>query len=327
MQNTLDELAKILDWEDDEIKCLSKYMQLLRGKITIGSQEEADSDFNPFSLLLSKIPLNIITYDCGYLLRCSKNEADRSYTKESELTYNKDFKQRIRLGRFNRKEESMFYCSVPNGNDLSNPTIVSSLECCKDLINAELKFDSKDFTFSTWEVKKPFHLVDLTFIREENNPFKKLVEENINRINSVSKKEVSDIVFDFWEFISQISCQPYNVDFQYSMSNLLFNAIKQCEYQGSIKFSGLRYPSSTTDRLGTNVVLLPDVVDECLKIDRVVEYRFLRNPLDKKSFDIVPICHVETVVDSTFKLKRWDEQTIRSVMKKSGIQNYKLYNF
>src|SRR5690606_1563883 len=62
--------------------------------------------------LVATIPLPKVAIDVEYIARSRPNLGSEIFNEERQISYNEDL-QSIKLGRFNRPNESVFYAAVP----------------------------------------------------------------------------------------------------------------------------------------------------------------------------------------------------------------------
>lgn len=300
MQSEDQELIDFLNWNQNEIALLKNNLNFLKGLNT-------NVVSAIFGQLLSKVPLSRHSVQ-GKIIRCRPNEDNGDFYKVSQLSYNTECPEKIKMGRFNLDREAMFYGAIPNGSPLSNPAITSCLESFPNIRIGDGIEEYKDFTFSIWEADE-FDVFDLTFDRDQANPFKERIDFFSSHIKSSSQKKVAEIIFDFLSFISELCSATSNSPIDYFLSNILLDSINQIQYRDMQKNKGLIYPSSRADRKGTNIVLYPDAVKEHLKMDSAVVMRVYRRH-NEKVYDFIPISNIAKVEDSEFKIERSSQDKI-----------------
>ncbi|MGC4059084.1 MAG: hypothetical protein QM743_13355 [Chitinophagaceae bacterium] len=302
------ELLNLLNWDEREVSVLTNNLGFLKSL-------NIDMIQNIFLGYLHKSPLFRYTIH-DRVIRGRLNENDEDFHLVSEMSYNTASPERIKMGRFNRDKQPMFYGTIPNGSKLSNPGVTSCIESLPEIVSEDGIHGYRDFTVGIWKVESPFDVVDLTFDNDERNPFRKRIDELIiNQVVSSSQEQVSKIIFDFWTYVSELCSNKSISQLDYLLSNYLFDSINTCGYKDLPKVKGLLYPSSRTDRMGTNVVLYPEVVDEHLKLDSVLVYRIFRRP-NENTYDIHPICQPVKIAGSEFKINRFNDEEINQIYHK-----------
>ncbi|MES2477877.1 MAG: hypothetical protein V4561_02235 [Bacteroidota bacterium] len=260
-----------------------------------------------FTSYLSRSPLSRHSIE-GRILRVRFNEGNLDFHKVSQLSYNSECPERIKFGRFNREGQPMFYGSIPKGSKESHPGITACLESFPELTIGDGIEGQKDFTVGIWKTK-PIELIDLTFDLYKRNPFKDKILQLVALIKSSAAPDISKAVFEFWEYISQLCANKSTNPLVYFLSNVLLDTIKDIIHRDSSNLKGIIYPSSRTERKGTNIVLYPQAVDEHLRLDSVLVYRLFRRP-NEKTYDFFPICEPVKVTGQEFKINRWSEDKI-----------------
>lgn len=305
MEQQDNDLQNLLNWNEEDTSILDHNLSFLRSLNTKMFEDI-------FYGYLNRLPTFGHTIE-DRVIRGRLNESEEDFFKVSQLSYNTECPERIKIGRFNRDKQPMFYGTIPNGNTSSNPGVTSCVESLPDIVSENGIHGYRDFTVGIWKVHSPFDVVDLTFDQDENNPFRKRIDELIiNQVLSSSQEHVSKIVFEFWTYVSELCSNKSTSPFDYVLSNTLFDSINRCSYKDKPKVKGLLYPSSRTDRKGTNIVLYPEVVDEYLKLDSVLVYRIFRRP-NEKTYDIHPICHPIKIMGPEFKITRFSDEEIDQI--------------
>lgn len=300
------QLSQLLNWSEKERFYLENNLNFLKS-LNIEMVKDVFLGF------LSRSPMFRFPVT-NKVIRGRPNEKD-DFFKVSQLTYNTEFPERIKMGRFNRERQSMFYGTIPNGNKESNPGVTSCIESFPNLLDENGVNGFLDFTIGIWSVKKPFDAFDLTFDTKDDNPFRNRIDELIiNKISNSSDEIVRNILIEFWTFISHLTSANSTKEFDYVLSNILLDCINEMKFKDLPKTKGIVYPSSRTERLGTNIVLYPECVEMHLELDSVLVYRIFRKP-NSKTYNVHPICEPVKINGPEFKIRRFSENDIKAIEK------------
>lgn len=238
--------------------------------------------------------------------------------EKSEVSYNWKFRDKIKLGRFNRQAEPLFYASLPTESKDMDHVLSCSLECCKELSVEYNTTDVQDITISGWIVEKPFYVLNLCFddLHLKDNPsLKEAVVIYLKAIHSKLSTEAADFIERFLRYFSELSREIMPDNQCYQLLTPLFIAIRYYwEHTMNQPVYGLIYPSAMSLAKGLNVVLTREAVDECLKLYKVVIYRYLVEP-ERTSIDADKCSDIVNVIRDQF--------TITNYIPPSGYQTFK----
>jgi hypothetical protein len=194
-----------------------------------------------------------------YLYRARINETNISFTRREEISYNRDT-NKIRLGRANLPEQSIFYAS----HKWETPLLETS-----PLLTQGIKNGIETFTIGRWLVEESFPLFALIpnlELLDENIEFFKNYRnllENDPELNNPHAK--NHLQF----FSDQFSIQAKGNENLYKISSAYFNHVITNSKE---RVLGMLYPTVEYYFKDLNVALLPEAVDRFLTLDMVVKY-------------------------------------------------------
>jgi hypothetical protein len=239
------------------------------------------------------------------IIRGRPNKENEMFCQESDISYisNKEDFDKISLGRFNRKRESMFYGAIPTENKETDYIKTSMLECCKEL--SSFTVERQLITVGGWLVKEKFHVINLCFDEKhyKDNPnFKEHLDEYLNKLDECYSFEMAHFVKHFLKFFSALSSTKLGDNTSYFITTALFVAIK--DYYEKVKKEkiwGLIYPSAITDAKGLNIVLTPDAVKSFLQLYHVTQAEFVKMK-GNNGYSYRKCSDMVKVIDNEFRL-------------------------
>ena len=254
-----------------------------------------------FWFLVDKIPLPICLIDTNFILRSRPNYNGEVFKEEADISCNTKRRDLIKLSRFNRPFESMFYGAVPASNQARLVATVS-LECCKEIVD-ESNFKKEQYlTFGKWYLTTTIPVLNLCFNNnciQINSGLKNNVNNFTHSLNSKMSSERVDFIIKYYSFLSDLSCNTYSTEQQYLITTAFICTVR--EYYGS-EFNGIIYPSSMTSMEGVNCVLTPDAVDKYLELRQAFMYKLVRNPSNPKAYVGDQASNIADVVDKKFSI-------------------------
>lgn len=251
--------------------------------------------------LISIIPIPIHIYRDGFILRARPN-GNKPYSNLKELTYNSTNKKAISPGRFNLIEEAMFYGSAP----IEGPNISGQFGCMfessKDIFDNEAIWSGKAFAVGKFNVIKPINLIVLGFyddalrksphMRNICQPFDIIEEKAYSKLDILKCRL-------FNTFFSGMEGRKNELDKTYLITTAFYHAIRRF-YGSDI---GILYSSSTTENYGINIVMTPELADNNLKLDSVVQFDMERNPKNYFNIKGQPTLYGKADDDGNFELE------------------------
>ena len=272
----------------------------------------SDSNFEKaaqiFYDLASHVPLMKQILPAGLrIVRTRLNEENELFRFKHQISYRRN-SEGLSAGRFNLPNQAMFYGALPVDNPNTNQMIAATLECCKELIDEDNVKAVRDFTIGAWYTIKPLNLLNLCFDRQHlvgNQELRKSVDEYVNILRRNCSQEVTTLILSVTGTLSQISKERDPIDM--TRIYFLLNAFRIAvdKYYDEIMKSpvdGIIYPSAMTESKSLNIVLKPSVVDDSLKLSKVVMQRFT---LVGKEYFSVPCSELLNVSGDEFEFKRY----------------------
>ncbi|RZK13486.1 MAG: hypothetical protein EOO43_17855 [Flavobacterium sp.] len=210
------------------------------------------------------------------VVRGRPNYNNEIFSKQSDISYNSECRNRIEFGRFNQKGEPLFYASLPTEKKTIDYVLSCALECCKELTFGNN--NSQDITIGGWTINQPFPVLNLCFDTahlHENATLAKEMQKYIDTIDECFSFEAAKFIKNFLYYFSELSGSAASSDYHYFSTTALFHAIRYYYYDivKEPKF-GLIYPGAMSEKKGLNIVLTCDAVNRFLSLDKVVMYRY-----------------------------------------------------
>ncbi|MBS1633849.1 MAG: hypothetical protein JST10_14900 [Bacteroidetes bacterium] len=250
----------------------------------------------------SGFPVPILEMTDKMLVRARPNFNGELFTCEEDISYNSKHLERIKLGRFNRPNEPIFYGSLPTVGEHTSFLVTSMLETRKDVLDSDNTELSFDFTVGTWDIS-PFSVICLCFDDKHLNTNQRM-KEYIDFFKTYIKERCSDKDSDFilstLKYFSDLSSIKANDDSIYMLLTALFCALRMVYSSENVDINGIVYPSSITESKGLNVALTKKAVDSYLHLTQVVMHRIERWTDNRCQLDIYPITRIEPVIKKIF---------------------------
>ena len=224
-------------------------------------------------IINSDIPLPILISQIhagNYIERIRINKNDEIFTKKTELSYRTDLNNISRFGRANSPGSSMFYGSVIS-TPISLPRIVALAETDELLRSKEKGKIDKSFiiTVSKWKILEDIRVAEMVFMKNRIKSTPEIEHAyNFHLKNfraNMPEEEVQKLVAVVEFFSEEFAKASVDFDTDYKLSAAYAQIALR---SGSVK--GLIYPSVRTDYEGSNLALLPEVVDENLLLEEAI---------------------------------------------------------
>jgi hypothetical protein len=237
--------------------------------------------------------------DVNYMIRSRPNGQDEMFTEEWQISYNNHYPLKIKLGRFNRPSEPMFYGCVSSENKIKSHFLITScFESCKELFDENNKAPFQYFTTGKWFLKEPFHIFNLCFNEKflnENPKFNEYITQYIEILRALFKKKVTDFIVDFWYSLSDLAGKKSECDHDHFITTIFWCAVKTYIIKDlKSEANGIIFTSSMSENSGVNIVLTPEAVDKYLYLKSVFMAKFIRKS------DIPPLHDLEQCSDECF---------------------------
>ena len=281
-------LSKALNKNPNYVKRVNENVDKLRADFEtikkLLKEPLSDDALRPFFNIFEIIPILTVKLQMPQIVRGRPHQkGDPLCNERWQVSYNWRFKNKIKLGRFNREGEPLFYGSLPTQSEEMDYVLTCSVECCKEL---SLEYDApnlQDITIGGWEIKKPFNVVILCFddLHLKDNPeLKSQVDTYVNTIKQHFSNEAASFIEEFFRYFSELSrtlnnkCYNILVPFfvairYYAELNNYLNEAGENE-----PIYGIVYPSAMSLGKGLNIVVTREAVKQFLRLDKIVMYRY-----------------------------------------------------
>jgi hypothetical protein len=253
--------------------------------------------------LISRLPLPIHLYEKTFVLRARTNEA-KLFTKQSEISYNSEKPYLIELQRFNLDKEQVFYSAAPIDGGNANGAVTTIAESFKEIFDEKSNWQHKALTIGRWIVQKPIKLIALAFYDEalrKSIPMQNIIPYFQMFLDAVFDNEDQMKCRLFYSYFSECAGKVNDARNNYLLTTAFYHAVRR--YYG--EDTGILYSSATTENHGINIVLSKEIVDTFyLKLDTVVVYELLKNPLANHHIFGVPTMHSKVDANGNFELQK-----------------------
>ena len=214
--------------------------------------------------------------------------------------------------------ETAFYCCVSEDDrHLENTRYIGLFECSK-LARAFNTRGREYITESRWINKKPLNA--LSFVTDETFPNinDNVLMNNLRKQYIQNKKNLTDNQIRLSRLINHEFTKVVVDNIEYLISaSIAHDIFYKIESSNGIGWDAIIYPSvQTHGRAGLNVIIRPDVVDRCLRMNLILELSHYKN-------SATSLLTIDSVRSSTFKLlekRGCDESQICHELKISSIK-------
>jgi hypothetical protein len=211
----------------------------------------------------------------GMVLRGRPNQENGYYYYEEDISYISDKKiiPKIGLGRGNRKGEAIFYGCLPQGpEEEEEHQLVSMIEAGLKEDDDETKTHSYDLTMGKWRITKPFSIIVITHDENYIKKNKKLasMQKAYEEFTNTSPDRKDDYLYVSKYIASEFSKIVNNgEEYLYKISIAFFEVVRE------LGVRGIAYPSVKGEGTAFNIAMEPDLVNKCLKLDKVAVWTLL----------------------------------------------------
>lgn len=241
----------------------------------------------------------------------------RGYRSPLSLTY-RNSKYCTSMQRATLPNETAFYCCVSEDDrHLENTRYIGLFECSK-LARAFNTRGREYITESRWINKKPLNA--LSFVTDETFPNinDNVLMNNLRKQYIQNKKNLTDNQIRLSRLINHEFTKVVVDNIEYLISaSIAHDIFYKIESSNGIGWDAIIYPSvQTHGRAGLNVIIRPDVVDRCLRMNLILELSHYKN-------SATSLLTIDSVRSSTFKLlekRGCDESQICHELKISSIK-------
>jgi hypothetical protein len=297
----------IIKYLDENLKEFEGYFENIKGLLLKPANDENYTEaFHNFKSIFEYVPLMATFIKEEMIVRARPNYNGELFSIQSELSYHPDPKY-VKAGRFNAPGVTLFYGALQVDKSEVNVSLTSCLECCKGLISKTNPVSLQDLTMGIWHIKEVLPVVNLCFDDlhlKTNIPLKKQASHYLKQLRKNYSIEAYDFIKGMLNFLSTLSSTRDEDNDSYYVLSALFEALRY--YYSEVMqspFTGLIFPSSATEGIGLNIVLVPPAVDHCLSLEKVGMQRFVLN--SKNGYDSQPCCDLADVSDGNFKIANY----------------------
>lgn len=227
------------------------------------------------------------------IYRARLNPKNKIFSQESEISYNKINPSIIKDGRFNGREEPVFYGSLPFVTDESDPVLTAMIECCKTIFVINELDKYQKFTIGQWQVLTKFRVFNLCFDERHlilNSVLKNAKENFLILIRSKFDEKSCQLIERFHTYFSMYC----TTNGSYYLTHALIFAIKMRYNQ---EFNGIIYPSAMTEGKGLNIFLNTNSCDNFMSL---IQVRMVKCSPMKNEFNIEPCSDIIQVFNGQF---------------------------
>ena len=226
----------------------------------------------------------------------SRFRMGRSFASISSLTYRSPIAC-TSMQRATLPNETAFYCCVSDDErHLENTRYIGLLECSKLAKTSDAK--GREFiTESRWINKEPIQalsfVTDETFLSIKDN----ILLNNLRKQYAKNKKNLNSNQIILSKLINTEFTKTVVSNNEYLISaSLAHDIFYKIESPNGIGWEAIIYPSvQSQGRAGLNMIIRPDVVDRCFRLNLILELSYYKNS-DKS------VLTIDCVRNSKFKL-------------------------
>jgi hypothetical protein len=225
-------------------------------------------------------PLNVTEFHIGNVIyRIRPNTGNKSFTNASDLSYKPQAYNKT-YQRASSPQATMFYGSIIPQENLNSEVDMARVIAATEASNLIRNKDSADgveiVSFGKWRVLDTISLGTVVYSEVERNvtPYAKgrakYVLELLEKSPDIAQQ--GKLMMDF--IASEFSKKEIRGDFDYIISALFTERIIEKGFDGVI------YPSVRAEEKGMNVAILPNVVDNRMRLEGVVECKVYKQGSD-----------------------------------------------
>jgi hypothetical protein len=266
--------------------------QLIRQIRSLNLESYPIDQINDLLSRIGEIPILITEYHAGKIIHRARLVNDDEIVNNIDGLKYKPQKLNTLYLRASTPSKSLFYGSTiseeEETNSIFNPRVTSSMEVVPFLRNTNLNGRQR-LLYGKWQLNASINLATILFTRYKNAGnqwIKNLSEEFYNQLRElpidVQKKSKRISNFLSSEFSK---CVNENENYKYLISALITQRFL------NNGMDGVLYPSVRSMKLGLNVALRPEVVDEHMRLLSVLDcVVYKRN--DKVIINNIAFCEV-----------------------------------
>lgn len=211
-----------------------------------------------------------------YIDRVRINKPGEVFTNIQQVSYIHDeniLKNHVGFGRANEPGQALFYGAILSPQ-IEQPRIVAYFETSELLKDLD-KYDNIEeiFTLSRWRILEDIEVIEMIFSDDamKVNDYNRLALQN--QIQNYKDLPLAHHYEEQGKFFSNEFArndvyrgQQFKYKISAAYSNYLLRHVQHLK--------GITYPSVASNYLGQNVALLPEVVENSLKLESVGMFKF-----------------------------------------------------
>lgn len=271
-------------------------MSLIEEFENVDYYDKTYTDVSQFLRKIGEIPATKVVLNSNLIF--SRFRMGRGYDSTSSLTYRNPIAC-TSMQRATLPNETAFYCCVSEDErHLENTRFIGLSECSK--LAKTLDDRGREYiTESRWINKEPLNA--LSFVTDETFPN---IKDNalLNKLRKQyiqNKKNLTDdqirlsriINYEFTKLVADGDNHAYLIS-----ASIAHDIFYELTSPTGIGWDAIIYPSvQTQGRGGLNVIIRPDVVDRCLRMNHILELSHFKD-IDKS------VLTIDCVRNSKFKL-------------------------
>ena len=190
-----------------KLQCLFDDVKKLLNKPI--SDDNYNSAFRIFYEIFDLLPVLKNNISLPGIMRARPLKKDEILPAEQwEISYNLKNNRYIPLGKFNQKEEPLFYGSLITDEGLEHQVLSACKECCKELSCKYNPPAVQDITLSSWVISEPFSVINLCFDDQHlryNKELKEGVDSYLHAIKDNFAPRTSVFIETFFRYFSELS--------------------------------------------------------------------------------------------------------------------------
>lgn len=269
-------------------------MSLIEELENIDYYNKTYNDVSHFLHKIGEIPATKVVLKSNLIF--SRFRMGRGFDSISSLTYRNPIAC-TSMQRATLPNETAFYCCVSaDERHLENTRYIGLFECSK-LARAFNTMGREYITESRWINNEP--LQALSFVTEETFPKIKdnVLMNNLRGQYIKNKKNLTDNQIRLSRLINHEFTKVVANNNEYLISaSIAHDIFYKIESPNGIGWDAIIYPSvQTHGRAGLNVIIRPDVVDRCLRMNHILELSHFKG-IGKS------VLTIDCVLNSKFKL-------------------------
>lgn len=241
-----------------------------------------------------------------FYCRCSLNEKDQIFKSVDRCSYN-PFISKIELQRCNYDEQQVFYAAVPVEAKI-NCVGTALLEVSWEHIS-NLFLDYYFVTLSRWRTTRNLKVFLFPDLQPEEAIAQGVNTEKDLRTSEKVNDEDIPYFLAVMKLFKEILGTKENKKVWYRISSAFYNCIMRFGKEENLMIDGMVYSSANSEKLGTNIVLNKELIDnDTLYCDYVRMYIARRNYSDPTDIWSHPVSDgVQPKADKTFEIKLYPE--------------------